>query len=177
MNKIYKTSSELILCGDVNIKYLNDNSRKDLLDSLLASFSLFSTVKFPTRISNNSCTLKDNIYINTYRHEFSVHPIINGLSEHDGQIITLSNIPFLFPDMYFPSPEKSTTNQLVNLPLLSYENWEDVFLETNVLLPPCPLSKYSLACNCVFVTSCFCSLLLFSLLMSLCDSFIGFHIF
>ena len=117
MNKIYKTSSELILCGDLNINHLNDNSRKDLLDSLLASFSLFSTVKFPTRISNNSCTLIDNIYINTYRLEFSVHPLINGLSVHDAQIITLSNISIYVPRHVFPSPEKSTTTQLVNLHL------------------------------------------------------------
>jgi exonuclease III len=33
LNKIYKTSSEVILCGDLNINCLNDSSRKDLLDS------------------------------------------------------------------------------------------------------------------------------------------------
>jgi len=66
---MFKTSIEIILCGDFNINYLNDGSRKDLLDSLLASCNLFSTVNFPTRISNNSCTLVDNIFINTYRHE------------------------------------------------------------------------------------------------------------
>jgi len=76
-----------------------------------------STAKFPTRISNNSCTLIDNIYINTYRHEFSVHPLINGLSDHDAQIITLSNISIYVPRHVFPSPEKSTTTQLVNLHL------------------------------------------------------------
>jgi hypothetical protein len=79
----YKTPNELILCGNLNINYLHDHSRKDLLDSLLASFSLFSTIKFPTRISNNSCTLIDNTYINSYKHEFSVHPLISGLSDHD----------------------------------------------------------------------------------------------
>jgi Zn-dependent M32 family carboxypeptidase len=36
--------------------------------------------------------LIDDIYINTYRHDFSVHPLTNGLSDHDVQIITLSNI-------------------------------------------------------------------------------------
>ena len=65
LNKIDKTSTEIIICGDLNINYFNDNSRKHLLDYFLASFSLFSTVKFPTRISTNSCTLIDNIYINT----------------------------------------------------------------------------------------------------------------
>jgi exonuclease III len=30
-NKIYKTSTEIILCGDLNINYFNDNSRKHIL--------------------------------------------------------------------------------------------------------------------------------------------------
>jgi len=64
LNKIYKTSTEIIICSDLNINYFNDESRKHLLDSLLASFSLFSTVMFPTRISNNSRTF--NIYL--YQH-------------------------------------------------------------------------------------------------------------
>jgi exonuclease III len=76
LNKIYKTSTELILCGDFNMNCLDDYCRKHLLDSLLISFSLFSTVKFPTRISHNSCTLIDNIYISTYKHELSVHPLM-----------------------------------------------------------------------------------------------------
>jgi hypothetical protein len=90
LNTIYKTSTDLILCGDLNINCLNDNSRKHLLDSLLASVSLFSNVKFPTRIFNNSCTLMDNIYISTYRHDFFVHPLMDGLSDYNAQIITLS---------------------------------------------------------------------------------------
>jgi len=133
LNKIYKTSSELIVCGDLNINYLNDNSRKDLLDSLLASFNLFSTVKFPTRISNNSCTSIDNIYINTYRHEFSVHSLINGLSDHDAQIITLSNIFISVPRHVFSFTRKINNYSISKFTsLLSYENWEDVFIETDV---------------------------------------------
>jgi len=133
LNKIYKTSSELILCGDPNINYLNDNSRRDLLDSLLASFSLFSTVKFPTRISNNSCTPIDNIYINTYRYEFSVHPLINGLSDYDAQIIILSNIFISLPRHTFSFTRKINNYSVSKFTsLLSYENWEDVFLETIV---------------------------------------------
>jgi hypothetical protein len=42
-SKIYKVLTDLILCGDFNINYLDANSRKYLLDSLLASSSLFST--------------------------------------------------------------------------------------------------------------------------------------
>ncbi|XP_023702159.1 uncharacterized protein LOC111861650 [Cryptotermes secundus] len=133
LNKVHKTSSELILCGDLNINYLNDSSRKDLLDSLLASFNLFSTINFPTRISNNSCTLIDNIYINTHRHEYSVHPVINGLSDHDAQAITLNNISIPVPK-HVSTYTRNINNYSISqfTCLLSYENWEDVFLETNV---------------------------------------------
>ena len=95
--------------------------------SLLASFSLFSTVKFPTRIFNNSCTLKDKIYINTYRHDFSVHPIINCISDHDAQIITLSNILISISRHVFTYARKIDRNSITKFTfLLSYENWEDV---------------------------------------------------
>ena len=123
----------MILCGDLNINYLNDTSKKHLLDSLLASFSLYSTVKFPTRITNTSCTLIDNIYINTHKHAFTVLPLVNGLSDHDAQILTLSK--FLIP---MSRPVHSTTRKIDSTSinqftlLLSYENWEDVFLDASV---------------------------------------------
>jgi exonuclease III len=111
-NKIYKTLTELILCGDLNINCLNDNSSKHLLDSLLASFSLFSTVTFPTIISNNSCALIINIYISTYRHDFPVHPLINGLSDHDAQIITVSNIFISVPWHVFSFTRKTDNHPI-----------------------------------------------------------------
>ena len=133
LTKIYKTSNEIILCVDFNINYLNDGSRKGLFDSLWASFNLFSTVNFPTRISNNSSTLIDNIFINTHRHEFCVHPLINGLSDHDAQIISLSNILISAPRHVFSFARKINNYSISQFTyLLSHENWEDVFLEANV---------------------------------------------
>jgi hypothetical protein len=131
LNKVHKISNNLILCGDFNINHFNDNSRKDLLDSLLVSFNLFSTVNFPTRIFNNSCTLIDNIYINTSLHEFSVYPLINGLSDHDAQVITLNNIVISIPEqVYYFRRDISNYSVGQFTSLLSYENWEDVFSET-----------------------------------------------
>ena len=90
-------------------------------------------MKFPTRIFSNSCTLIDNIYINTYRHAFSVNPLINGLSDHDAQIITLSNIFISIPRHVFSYTRKVDSNSISKFKfLLSFENWEDVFLEENV---------------------------------------------
>jgi exonuclease III len=133
LNSVYNTSNVIILCGDFNVNYLNDNSMKDSLNSLLASFNLYSTIYFPTRISYNSCTLIDNIYIDSYLHGFFVHPFINGLSDHDAQVLTL-NIA-INPDSkqifyYRRVINNYTIGQIIYF--LSYENWEDVFTEKNV---------------------------------------------
>jgi len=76
LNKIYKVSTDLTLCGDFNINHLSDTARKLLLESLLAFYNLLSTVKFPTIIFNNSSTLIDNIYINTNRYTFLISPLL-----------------------------------------------------------------------------------------------------
>jgi exonuclease III len=62
LNSVYTNSSEIIICGDLNINYLNDSTYKRQLDSLLASYYLASTVKFPTRIHKNSSTAIDKQY-------------------------------------------------------------------------------------------------------------------
>jgi hypothetical protein len=62
------------------------------LDDLLASYNLFSTVYFPTRLQNKSAMAIDNIF-DTYKFaNYVVFPLLNGLSDHDAQLIQLSDI-------------------------------------------------------------------------------------
>jgi len=83
----------LIICGDFNINFMVDTNHKRLLNSLLATFGLYGTVDFPTRIFNNNLMTIDNIFINTAnQNSISVYPWINGLSDHDAQIIVLHDI-------------------------------------------------------------------------------------
>jgi hypothetical protein len=64
-----------------------------LLNSLLTSYSLYSIIGFPTRIHNNSHTMVCNIFINKFKNEsYSVYFLINGLSDHDAQVLSLYNI-------------------------------------------------------------------------------------
>jgi hypothetical protein len=62
-----------------------------------------------------------------------VPPFINGLSDHDGQIITFSNIANFVPRHISTIKRKINNHSIKNFTsLLSYENWEDVFLEKDV---------------------------------------------
>ena len=57
----------------------------------------------------------------------------NGLSDHDGQIITFSNITNSVPRHTYTITREINSHTIMNFTLLlSYENWEDVFLEKDV---------------------------------------------
>ena len=129
LNDLYNPLSMFILCGDFNIDYIKDSYRKYSLES----FNFFSTVTFLTRITKHSSTQIDNIYVNAYKFEFSVYPVVNGLSDHDAQIIAFTDIFTPTPRQSFTMIRKVNRNTITNFAhLLSYENWVDVFSETEV---------------------------------------------
>ena len=79
------------MCGDVNVNCLQDSDKKSQLNALLNSYNLFSIVQFPTRIYRNSVSAIDNIFIDTTEIDtYEVIPAMNGLSDHDAQIINLN---------------------------------------------------------------------------------------
>ena len=56
------------------------------------TFILMQVLDFPTRIINNNGTLIDTIFVDTtIYNKIQVKPFINGLSDHDAQIICLQN--------------------------------------------------------------------------------------
>jgi hypothetical protein len=67
--------------------------KRQQLDTLLATYNLTRTVHFPTRIQNSSATAIDNIFIDITRNgNYAICPLVNGLSDHDAQIMKLNNI-------------------------------------------------------------------------------------
>jgi exonuclease III len=93
IKSIDKIERKLIICGDINIDYLTVSDRRRQLDALLLSYNLTATVKFPTRVQNQSSTAIDNIFINNYKFtKYTVSPIYNGLLDHDAQLLTIKDI-------------------------------------------------------------------------------------
>jgi exonuclease III len=95
LSSLHNHKIELIICGDIN--YLETNNKKKQLDNLLGTYNLIGTVYFPTRILNNSVTLIDNIFID--RRNYTIKSCINGLSDHDAQLITLNNFSLQVSDI------------------------------------------------------------------------------
>ena len=90
-----------MICGDININYLeNCNKRQQLLQTC----NLIGTVLFPTRKSKASTTTIDNIFV-TMTKNYNINPHINGLSDHEAQIIMVEN---MVPTKQTKSPQKGT---------------------------------------------------------------------
>jgi hypothetical protein len=90
---VYNLKFELIICGDFKINFLEKSTKSFQLNSLLQTYNLVRFVDFPTRITTVSSTAIDSIFLDYCRHNTShIFPVINGLSDHDAQYVTVSNV-------------------------------------------------------------------------------------
>jgi hypothetical protein len=68
---------------------------------MLQTYNLTAIVHFPTRIQGMSSTIIDNIFIDTSKMStYTVLPLLNGLSDHDAQLLTLKHLNYQVQDYY-----------------------------------------------------------------------------
>jgi len=134
LQKLYNNKYSILLCGDVNVNYLIDSNRRSRLDAVLHSYNLVGIVEFPTRYGLNSQTAIDNVFIDSSTFgKYELYPSVNGLSDHDAQLLILVNGEKKEKDC------KSTVKRKINkfttadfLWKLSHEMWEQVFQGNDV---------------------------------------------
>ena len=83
LNIIYKEKKDIYLMGDFNINLFDINSCQsvnDFLDLLMIHF-LYPMIHCPTRITDRSCTLIDNIFTNNLDESWS-GTILSDISDH-----------------------------------------------------------------------------------------------
>ena len=134
LQKLFLLKFTFIICGDININYFADSYKKKQLDSILYSFNLCSIVNFPTRVGPNSSSLIDNVFLdNSYINKYDIAPVINGLSDHDAQLLAIqilqkhNNTRHMY---YKRNINKFTIAEF--LLKLSYETWDSIFAENDV---------------------------------------------
>jgi len=108
------------------------------LNALLISYKLFSLVQFPTRTYRNSISAIDNIFIDTTKRDtYEVIPVMNGISDHDAQIINLNlntlydNKSHEYQNYFKRNINKYATAEFQNS--LSYKSWDQVFDVNDVI--------------------------------------------
>jgi hypothetical protein len=95
-------------------------------------YNLIGTVSFPTTTTNTSATAIDNIFVDKGRN-YTIKPQINGLSDHDAQLLVLNNIVKIRNNNKSFSVRNINKKTIAEFQLLlSMELWEDVFNVTDV---------------------------------------------
>ena len=80
------------MCGDFNVNFLDSSPRVSTVESVHFSFGLVCVVKFPTRNVKELHTLIDYIFLDINRFSTTTHSITNGMSDHDAQLVAISNL-------------------------------------------------------------------------------------
>jgi hypothetical protein len=89
---LYNPIPDFLICGDINVDYLNDNKQKKQ-NSLLTTNNFSPTINLAIRTQNHSSTVTDNIFVDiTRQSSSSISPIVNGLSDHHVQFLTVNNV-------------------------------------------------------------------------------------
>ena len=134
---LYTLHMQFITRGDINVNYFIHNSTRKILDALLSSFNLSSTVYLPTRPQNKSATAIYNIFIDTIDTfkfpTYVVSPLHNGLSDHDAQLNKLSDIDIKIHNSKFKIIRRTDTYPVFDfLYKLSFETWNSIFDSNDV---------------------------------------------
>jgi hypothetical protein len=92
LNTLFQNQVNLVICGDFNVNFMTNNTRKYTIISLLRTYNLDYYVDFPTRIGTYSASSIDNIFLDRNRNKnLTIEPYHNGLSNHDALMLTLYN--------------------------------------------------------------------------------------
>jgi exonuclease III len=106
LNMCYSNNFEFVICGDINVNYLENCTKRLQLDALLQTYNLTGTVTFPTRKTDTSTSAIDNIFLSRTK-KYTIDPFINGLSDHEAQILGIDNI--VSPTKKIISPQNGTS--------------------------------------------------------------------
>ncbi|XP_057308206.1 uncharacterized protein LOC130646085 [Hydractinia symbiolongicarpus] len=102
MPLLEKASSEnkpIFLLGDFNIDLLMSESVKEVSDyiNITSQFNLMPHIILPTRVTESTSTIIDNIYFNSAKWDTLSGNIINSISDHFPQFLVLRDLSAVNP--------------------------------------------------------------------------------
>jgi len=91
LQKLYNNKYNIIICGDVNVNYLIYNNQRSQLDAVLHSYNLagYSWISYYIWPEFPNCH-RQCFHWHIHHRNIRIIPFINGLSDHDAQLLILS---------------------------------------------------------------------------------------
>lgn len=82
LEKLYKESHSIFICGDINIDFMKESKGKSNLVSLIETFNMKALIHSPTRITETSKTAIDNIFTNVLSEKCLIETNMVHFSDH-----------------------------------------------------------------------------------------------
>ena len=101
---------------------------------MLQTYNLTAIVTFSTRSQGTSSTTIDNIFIDKSKiPNYTVSPFLNGLSDHDAQLLIIKDINLQSQGHYVYTTRNINDYSINEYKIsLSYETWDCVFGLNNI---------------------------------------------
>ena len=123
--KLAKENKEVYLCGDFNFDLLkiDTDSNTQCFFNILCCYGFLPQILQPTRVTENSATVIDNIFSNNITNEATSGNILLTLSEHFSQFLSINRgtIDYKKINMYRRDYSKFTTESFRDD--VSIQNW------------------------------------------------------
>ena len=93
LQKVQKENKSLLIMGDFNINLVNYDSHPETNDfiNLMVSHYLLLHILHPTRVTDHSATIIDNIFYNNLEFETQSGNLLTKISDHFPQFLVIKN--------------------------------------------------------------------------------------
>ena len=124
-----KVDNSKIICaiGDFNINLLNYDSHSETNEFInsMVSHYLFPHILQPTRVTDHSATIIDNIFTNATEFNTVSGNILNQLADHYSQFLVVKRLPITHKDAAYYQYDCSNFDKSKLLANFSKINWND----------------------------------------------------
>ena len=154
LNKIQNSSKDIIFCGDFNLDNLLYNTNVSItsfMDCMFgAGFGI--AISYPTRITETTATLLDQIFYNNFKHEVISGNICVTISDHMPVFfIQKNNVNLQMKDKLYSKRVFTETNISRFTTALQLMNWNFIKTQENVnLIYDTFMDKFSALYNIYF---------------------------
>ena len=127
IEKVHLQTKNSLIMGDFNIDLLNSCKPSNDFINTLASFFYQPHILQPTRITDHTATLIDNIFFNSIEHFIISGNIVYDLTDHLANFIILSNFGSLPSNIKVYKRDYSKLNESTLISEMQSIDWHSIF--------------------------------------------------
>lgn len=129
LNSLFKPNIQFIVCGDFNFDVYSNDYFSELC-TIMSCFNLKPVVGWPTRVTDTTCTIIDNIFVNIDNDDVCC-VLDNFISDHRTVLLERDFCDSISHNKTFTRRNFNDNNILQFEQSLDKQDWNDLYLLTN----------------------------------------------